>query len=156
MSSYSSNVNSFQTCNSLDVLKFKNWKCMECEEIVVVRILETDASKNKLFYKCDDKSCENTFIDWWKPYYIDGQLHYKLSRKFQHYNMHDTSLLCQVSCDAHKKPHTFKVCLSSSIHHIKLYFFQINTNFCLAIKNLIFIWTDCHHSHMSRLLNRPI
>jgi hypothetical protein len=26
----------------------------------------------------------------------------------------------------------------------------------LAIKNLIFIWTDCHHSHMSRLLNRSI
>jgi hypothetical protein len=29
-------------------------------------ISELDASKNKLLYICDDKSCDNTFIDWCK------------------------------------------------------------------------------------------
>lgn len=29
----------------------------------IVWILDTKASKNKLFYRCDDRSCDNTFID---------------------------------------------------------------------------------------------
>jgi hypothetical protein len=32
-----------------------------------VRISEPDPSKNKLLYKCDDKSEGKTFIDWCKP-----------------------------------------------------------------------------------------
>jgi len=35
-------------------------------EKIVVRILEIEVSKNKLFYRCDDRSCDNTFIDWCK------------------------------------------------------------------------------------------
>jgi len=30
---------------------------------LAVKIYETNTSKNKLFYICDDKSCKNTFID---------------------------------------------------------------------------------------------
>jgi hypothetical protein len=33
------------------------------EKEALVRISESDASKNKLFYIYDDKSCDNTFID---------------------------------------------------------------------------------------------
>ena len=67
MSSYSSNVNSLQTCNNLDVLKFKNRKCMKYEKRVTIRISKTKASKIKLFYICDDRLYENIFIDWCKP-----------------------------------------------------------------------------------------
>jgi len=33
---------------------------------VVVKTLETNVSKNKTFYKCNDRSYENTFINWYK------------------------------------------------------------------------------------------
>ena len=29
--------------------------------------LETNVSKNKTFYRCNDRSYENTFINWYKP-----------------------------------------------------------------------------------------
>ena len=67
MSSYSSNTNSLHTCNNLNRLKFKNRKCMKYEKRVVVMISKTNASKNKFFYKYDDRLCEDTFIDWCKP-----------------------------------------------------------------------------------------
>jgi hypothetical protein len=50
----------------MDELKFKNKKCMKYEKIAVVKILETNASKNKLLYIYDDRSCWNTLIDWCK------------------------------------------------------------------------------------------
>jgi hypothetical protein len=64
MSSYSLNANnSLQTCNGLDGLNSKNRKCTKYVKKVVARNLESDASKNKLFNRCDDKSCDNIFID---------------------------------------------------------------------------------------------
>jgi hypothetical protein len=32
-----------------------------------IRTLETNISKNKTFYRCNDKSYENKFINWYKP-----------------------------------------------------------------------------------------
>jgi hypothetical protein len=64
MSSYSLNANnSLQTCNGLDGLNSENRKCTKYVKKVVAGNLESDASKNKLFNRCDDKSCNNTFID---------------------------------------------------------------------------------------------
>lgn len=63
MSSSTSTASSLQNCNSLDGLKLKNRKYMKCEKRVAIRILKTKASKNKPFYRCDDMSCDNTFID---------------------------------------------------------------------------------------------
>lgn len=43
-------------------LKFKNKKGMKYRKTIVVMIYKTEANKNNLFYKYDDRSCENTFI----------------------------------------------------------------------------------------------
>jgi hypothetical protein len=40
---------------------------MKYKKRVVVMISKTNASKNKFFYKYDDRLCEDTFIDWCKP-----------------------------------------------------------------------------------------
>jgi hypothetical protein len=32
-----------------------------------IRISKTDTSKNKFFYKYNNRSCDNTFIDWCNP-----------------------------------------------------------------------------------------
>lgn len=54
-------------CNSLDGLEFKNKKYTKYEKKkAFVRISKSDANKNKLFYICDDMSCDNTFSDWCK------------------------------------------------------------------------------------------
>jgi hypothetical protein len=36
----------------------------------IIRISKSDAGKNKQFYRWDDKPCDNTFIDGWKPIYV--------------------------------------------------------------------------------------
>lgn len=48
------------------IIAYKVVTIMKYWKKIVVRILETEASKNKLFYRCDDRSSDNTFIDWCK------------------------------------------------------------------------------------------
>jgi hypothetical protein len=48
------------------IIAYKVVTIMKYWKKIVVRILETEASKNKLFYRCNDRSSDNTFIDWCK------------------------------------------------------------------------------------------
>jgi hypothetical protein len=66
MNTYTSNSNSIQSYNSYDRLKFKNQKGIKYVKKIVVKNSESKANKNKLFYRCDDRPCDNTFIDWCK------------------------------------------------------------------------------------------
>jgi hypothetical protein len=59
----SSNVNSLQTFNIMDGLKFKNKMCMKFVKIAQVRLLEIKASKYNLFYIYDELSYVNAFIN---------------------------------------------------------------------------------------------
>lgn len=66
---YSSNANnSVQTWNNLSGLKFNNRKYtnVKKKKKAIIRILDLDASKKKLLYRCDDKLEGKTFIDWCK------------------------------------------------------------------------------------------
>jgi ribosomal protein L32 len=47
--SYSSNANSLQTCNNLDVLKFKNRNCMKYGKRVTIRIYKKKQVKSSFF-----------------------------------------------------------------------------------------------------------
>jgi len=64
MASSSSSTNNIQSWYNMDELKSKNIKCMKCGKRVAVRISEAKASKHKLFYRCNNKSCENKIINW--------------------------------------------------------------------------------------------
>jgi predicted RNA-binding Zn-ribbon protein involved in translation (DUF1610 family) len=63
MESSSSSTNNIQSWYNMDELKSKNIKCMKCGKRAVVRISKAKASKNKLLYICDNKSCENKIIN---------------------------------------------------------------------------------------------
>lgn len=51
----------------MDGLEFKNKKCIKYRKRATTRILEIQANRNKLSYKCDNKSYNNTFTNWYKP-----------------------------------------------------------------------------------------
>ena len=65
MNTYTSNSDSIQSYNSYD-RQFKNQKGIKYMKKIVVKISQSKANKNKLFYRCDDRQSDNTFIDWCK------------------------------------------------------------------------------------------